>query len=686
MPSTQRPNSHEIYRKISMVSPARSGKKNSISLSHALPFIKPAVSADQALNISFSYWHISLIVATVGLLYFVPFYVWLLVSTCIYLAYRITEFYRVWDPSWPILLALRQYCIVVAYRYFGFYQTWKFHRSSFRVAAQQEETLLDLIKLNESTEYSKDHKLSLEYITSCEAFVRLHPLTKATDYVSYTERLKNGEDRVMTAEKPSYFSNTSGTIGGPVLIPFTRRVAKKIIQVVALQQYNAQKHIPWEELHRLRPILKLSYGTKKRTDTTASGIRVGGAATNPFLFQWYGEVFTAPSIVYDIEDPRAATYVQLLFALKYRNLGAIDGLAASLVYFALKQLEADWKELVKDIRLGSLNKDLLLSDSVRRILESQLTPDQQRASRLEREFEKGFSNIANRIWPKLRIINCITMGASTIYARYIRDYYARDASMYTVAYAGAEGLFGINLWPQMYPSRFALLPDVNFYEFIPLRDKDKEQPKTLFMEQLEWNHDYELVITTAANLNRYRLGDIVRVVDFYNEIPVVEFKEKPSATLSVRGEQVPENSVYRALMNTIAQMKSRISNLVDYATCENILLNSANVDLGLALPYHAIFVEISPSPTEKDDTADLAKDIAQTYDENLRKIHEKYDELRSLPSLSCAVVYLIKAGGFSRLKDHLIRTMGVTSFEVKMRHILQKRELVMFLLNNALPT
>lgn len=55
---------------------------------------------------------------------------------------------------------------------------------------------------------------------------------------------------------------------------------------------------------------------------------------------------------------------------------------------------------------------------------------------------------------------------------------------------------------------------------------------------------------------------------------------RPSATLSVRGEQVPENSVYRALMNTIAQMKSRISNLVDYATCENILLNSANVDLG----------------------------------------------------------------------------------------------------------
>ena len=69
----------EIYRKISMVGPAtRSGKKSSLALSSALSFIKPAVSTDQALNISFNYWHICLTVATCGLLLFVPFHVWIL--------------------------------------------------------------------------------------------------------------------------------------------------------------------------------------------------------------------------------------------------------------------------------------------------------------------------------------------------------------------------------------------------------------------------------------------------------------------------------------------------------------------------------------------------------------------------------------------------------------------------------
>lgn len=87
-----------------------------------------------------------------------------------------------------------------------------------------------------------------------------------------------------------------------------------------------------------------------------------------------------------------------------------------------------------------------------------------------------------------------------------------DASMYTVAYAGAEGLFGINLWPQMDPSRFALLPDVNFYEFIPLRDKDKEQPKTLFMEQVR----IRTYSCTKARLTSYLLGPCRATKPFKN--------------------------------------------------------------------------------------------------------------------------------------------------------------------------
>lgn len=32
-----------------------------------------------------------------------------------------------------------------------------------------------------------------------------------------------------------------------------------------------------------------------------------------------------------------------------------------------------------------------------------------------------------------------------------------------------------------------------------------------------------MVLTTPNGLYRYRLGDVVRVVDFYNQCPIVEF-------------------------------------------------------------------------------------------------------------------------------------------------------------------
>ena len=42
--------------------------------------------------------------------------------------------------------------------------------------------------------------------------------------------------------------------------------------------------------------------------------------------------------------------------------------------------------------------------------------------------------------------------------------------------------------------------------------------------QVEKNKDYELVITNAGGFYRYRFGDVVKVVDFYNQCPVIEFQ------------------------------------------------------------------------------------------------------------------------------------------------------------------
>lgn len=102
-----------------------------------------------------------------------------------------------------------------------------------------------------------------------------------------------------------------------------------------------------------------------------------------------GEIYTAPSTANQIADFTAGTYVQLLFALRYRNLGSLDGVFASYVYMAFKKLEVEWKSLVEDIHRGGIRRDLDISQEIRDQLAPKLKADPERANELLAEFEQG---------------------------------------------------------------------------------------------------------------------------------------------------------------------------------------------------------------------------------------------------------------------------------------------------------
>ena len=55
-------------------------------------------------------------------------------------------------------------------------------------------------------------------------------------------------------------------------------------------------------------------------------------------------------------------------------------------------------------------------------------------------------------------------------------------------------------------------------------NRQQQSPKnTYLIFQTEADHTYELVITNASGLYRYRFGDVIKVVGFHNTCPVIEF-------------------------------------------------------------------------------------------------------------------------------------------------------------------
>lgn len=64
----------------------------------------------------------------------------------------------------------------------------------------QEEFLMNVLKENRDTDYGKDMRFT--EINSINDFSKMHPLTRYNHFEAYVEKIKKGEDNVLTAKQP----------------------------------------------------------------------------------------------------------------------------------------------------------------------------------------------------------------------------------------------------------------------------------------------------------------------------------------------------------------------------------------------------------------------------------------------------------------------------------------------------
>jgi hypothetical protein len=75
-------------------------------------------------------------------------------------------------------------------------------------------------------------------------------------------------------------------------------------------------------------------------------------------------------------------------------------------------------------------------------------------------------------------------------------------------YNASEGFFGIQ--DQRDSEDMLLMLDYGiYYEFIPMNEWEKENPRTLSLSEVKINENYAIVITTNAGLWRYKIGDTI---------------------------------------------------------------------------------------------------------------------------------------------------------------------------------
>lgn len=177
-----------------------------------------------------------------------------------------------------------------------------------------------------------------------------------------------------------------------------------------------------------------------------------------------------------------------------------------------------------------------------------------------------------------------------------------------------------------------------FFEFVPPDQLKKVAPDRRWIGNIETNTDYAIVITSAAGLWSYVVGDIVRFVE--TDPPRLLVVGRVQQGLSTFGEHLIESELAEAVAKAAREQNVTV---LDYS------VGSVQGETG---GHHVYLVE----PIE--NASDIsARQFAGSLDSRLSELNGDYEELRRNRAVGAPEVRVVPNGGFTRWME-LRRGLG----------------------------
>ncbi|MCA9773029.1 MAG: GH3 auxin-responsive promoter family protein, partial [Myxococcales bacterium] len=406
---------------------------------------------------------------------------------------------------------------------------WRaFDRAASDPRAAQELVLRRITRRNASSEFGRKH--GFDRIDSITAWRDAVPLADYETFAPAIERIRGGEQGILTRDRVTFFGQSSGTTGRPKFIPITDRFVAEVQRSRELLVRPALEHLPG--------ILcgsALGVSSSRIVGWTEGGIPYGSVTARYDRKGWTDRFQMIPFEVYALEDFEAKYYLTLRLALE-SELSVVSTVNPSTVMLLAQKLDVHADRLIADLRRGTVDPALPLLPAVRFEAEQRIKgPRPKVARRLEAiRRTNGFLRWVE-VWPKMAAIFCWKAGAASFYLRQFPKHFG-PTPVFDLGFAATEGIFSAPLHPDRDDG--VLTVDGHFMEFIPEGRRDEPTPPCLDASELEAGGRYYIVITTSGGLYRYDLNDVIEVTDFYKRAPMVRFLHKGGGIVSITGEKL----------------------------------------------------------------------------------------------------------------------------------------------------
>lgn len=211
------------------------------------------------------------------------------------------------------------------------------------------------------------------------------------------------------------------------------------------------------------------------------------------------------------------------------------------------------------------------------------------------------------VWPEAQLY--VHGGVSFVpYREQFRNFFPSDDFTYQETYNASEGFFAVR--DDFSSNDMLLLLDNGiYYEFLPVEEWYKENPKAIPLSEVEVGVNYAMVISTNAGLWRYVPGDTVMFTSTYPY--KIQITGRTKQFVNAFGEEVMVDNTDKALAKTCLVTQATV---VDYTVAP---IYFQQEDRG----RHEWLIEFEHPPVDLEQ-------FTQLLDQNLQAINSDYEAKR----------------------------------------------------------
>ncbi|MBC6455589.1 MAG: GH3 auxin-responsive promoter family protein [Hormoscilla sp. SP5CHS1] len=528
------------------------------------------------------------------------------------------------------------------------YSKERFVAKTIQVDAVQEKFLFNLLRAHQDTQLGRVDGLS--EVRKIDQFRDRIPIRPYSSYEPYLEKITQGENHILTAQKVIYMTLTSGSTGKQKLIPTTKK-SQSIVRNASLVSMGFLAEALAKRGQKFGKLLVTN--SVQQWGRTPGGIDYGPSSAGVLRLdkRLFAQLFAHPYETAKLKDSLTRHYVALLFALGNWEMGGTIANFPMLILRTCNYLSQYAESLIADIAQGSIAPWLEMEPELRSQLERQWTANPVRARELQEILQSHGKLTPKLAWPNLAVVATARGGTSDFYFQRFPEYFG-DTAIFGVVFSSAEGMFGI--YPDVNTDGSILAIESGFFEFIPEDQWGVEHPQTLLATEVQVGQRYRILTTTYSGFYRYDIGDVIEVVGFYQQAPLIVFRHRQGGQMSSTTEKTNEHHVTRVLQALQGEFHL---NLEDFC----ITLSERDFPA-----RYLINIELADGDTLSDPQAFLAKCDRLLGEYNTHYVISRQSDIPP-PRLR-----LLEKGSFDILRQRQLGR-GIPDSQLKFSHISEDR-------------